>query len=195
MKKLLIVLVVLVGLFLWLNPLAKYNQMVVLDANVEGAWSQVENQYQRRLDLVPNLVETVKGAADFEQDTLTQVIEARASATKTDINLKDAQEFATFQESQSGLSSALSRLMVVMEQYPQLTATSQFSDLRVQIEGTENRIATERQRFNEVAKAYNIYIRQIPNNLWAALFGFDQANLFESNDGAEAAPKVDFSTN
>jgi LemA protein len=191
-KQLLIAGLIVLGVFLWLNPSAKYNKMVLLDEEVKTSWSQVENQYQRRLDLVPNLVATVKGAADFEQETLTKVIEARASATKTNINLQDAEEFADFQQSQSGLSSALSRLMVVMEQYPQLTATQGFADLRVQLEGTENRISTERMRYNETAKTYNVYVRQFPGALWANVFGFEVVNLFEADEAAQTAPEVSF---
>lgn len=191
-KKLLTAVIVIVLLVVLLNPGGKYNKMVTLDEGVSAAWSQVENQYQRRLDLVPNLVATVRGAADFEKETLTAVTEARAKASRTNIDVKDAQEFAEFQANQRGLSSALSRLLLVMEQYPELKATQQFSDLSVQLEGTENRIATERGRYNEVAKEYNVYVRKFPNNIWALIYSFDKANLFEATEGAEEAPVVDF---
>ncbi len=193
MKKFTPIIIVLVLIFLWINPFGKFNSMVTLDEGVQTEWAQVENQYQRRADLIPNLVETVKGAANFEKDTLTQVIEARANATKTNINVQDAEEFAQFQKQQTGISSAMSRLMVVMEKYPQLTATKEFGELRVQLEGTENRISTARDRYNETAKGYNIYVRQFPNNLWAGMFKFKKANLFESSEGSDAVPTVDFS--
>jgi len=194
MKKFIPIIVVLVLLFLWINPAGKYNKMVNLDEGVKTEWGQVENQYQRRMDLIPNLEATVKGAADFEKDTLTQVIEARANATKTNINVQDAAEFAEFQKQQTGISSAMSRLMVVMEKYPTLTATKEFGEFRVQLEGTENRISTARDRYNETAKLYNVYVRQFPNNIWAGMFGFARAQIFESAPEAAEAPSVDFSS-
>ncbi len=169
-----------------------YNKMVQMDEEVLTAWAQVENQYQRRADLIPNLVETVKGVANFEQDTLTAVIEARAKATKTEIDIKDAQEMIEYQQAQSGLSQALSRLMMITENYPELKATQNFSDLQAQLEGTENRITVARQDFNEQVKVYNTFVRQFPNNITAMIFGFEKANRFEATEGAENAPAVQF---
>lgn len=170
----------------------KYNTMVSMDETVQTAWSQVENQYQRRLDLIPNLVNTVKGYASHEQETLEGVIKARAEATKTNIDIKDANSFAEFQKTQDGLSSALSRLMVVVEQYPDLKANQNFLELQAQLEGTENRISVERKNYNDTVKIYNIYVRSFPNNFIAGMFGFEKANLFESKEGADIAPVVDF---
>lgn len=170
----------------------KYNTMVTKDEAVKTAWSQVENVYQRRLDLIPNLVNTVKGAADFEKETLEAVINARASATKTNININDADSFAQFQKSQGELSSALSRLMVVAEAYPDLKANQNFLELQSQLEGTENRITVERKTYNETVQPYNVYIRSFPNNLMAGMFGFQKAELFEAVEGADVAPVVNF---
>jgi LemA protein len=155
-------------------------------------WSQVENVYQRRADLIPNLVNTVKGYADFEKETLTQVIEARAKATSVNINPQnlDAQSLKNFQDAQSGLTSALSRLMVVVEKYPELKANQNFLDLQAQLEGTENRITVERQKFNEAAQAYNVNIRKFPRNIFAGMFGFEKKAYFEAEQGAEKAPEV-----
>jgi LemA protein len=170
----------------------KYNTLVQLDEQVQTAWAQVENVYQRRLDLIPNLVATVKGEANFEQETLTQITEARASATKMTVDVKDVQEMTDFQTQQQGISQALGRLLVASENYPELKANQAFSDLRVQLEGTENRITTERMNYNTTAQTYNTTIRSFPTNLLASLFGFMRANLFEANEGAEVAPIVDF---
>jgi LemA protein len=170
----------------------KYNTLVQLDEGVQTAWSQVENVYQRRMDLLPNLVATVKGEAAFEQETLTQVTEARASATKMTVDVKDSQAMAEFQAQQGGISQALGRLLVASENYPNLKANQAFSDLRVQLEGTENRITTERMNYNTTAQKYNTTIRSFPTNLIAKMFGFEKANLFEANEGAEKAPVVDF---
>lgn len=168
--------------------------MVQKDEAVTSQWSNVENVYQRRLDLIPNLVNTVKGYADFEQQTLTQVIEARAKATQVNINPQNlnAESMKQFQAAQGELSSALSRLMVVVEQYPNLKANQNFLDLQAQLEGTENRIAVERRKFNETAQDYNTYIRQFPKNIWASIFGFEKKTYFEADAGAEKAPTVDF---
>jgi LemA protein len=144
------------------------------------------------MDLIPNLVATVKGEANFEQETLMQVTEARASATKMTVDVKDAQAMAEFQAQQDGISQALGRLLVASENYPDLKANQAFSDLRVQLEGTENRITTERMNYNEKAQAYNVYIRSFPTNLIAGMFNFERANLFEAMEGAEVAPVVDF---
>ncbi len=175
----------------------RYNKLVTQEETVTAAWSQVENVYQRRADLIPNLVNTVKGYADFEKGTLTAVIEARAKATSTTIdpgNLSEA-SLEQFQQAQQGLGSALSRLMVVIERYPDLKANQNFLDLQAQLEGTENRIAVERRAFNETAQAYNTTIRRFPDNIIAGLFGFDKKAYFKSDTGAENAPEVNFEMN
>jgi len=170
-----------------------YNTLVSLQEGVDGAWSQVENVYQRRADLVPNLVATVKGAADFEQETLIAVTEARARVGQMSFDeAPDAAQLQQFHQAQDALSSALSRLLVVVERYPELTATQAFRDLQVQLEGTENRIAVERRRFNEAAQAYNTARRQFPTLITAKIFGFGEKAYFESSPGAEEAPKVEF---
>ncbi len=171
-----------------------YNSMVQKDEEVKAQWGNVENVYQRRADLIPNLVSTVKGYANFEQKTLTDVIEARSKATQVKISPENlnAESLKNFQSAQGELSSALSRLMVVVEQYPNLKANQNFLDLQAQLEGTENRIAVERKRFNDLAQAYNTYIRQFPKNIWASIFGFEKKVYFEADAGAEKAPKVDF---
>ena len=188
-----IVLIVLVGLLAF-SAFRGYNGMVTRSEKVDEQWSNVENSYQRRADLIPNLVNTVKGYADFEQTTLTQVIEARAKATQVQINPGDLNEqnLKQFQEAQSGLSGALSRLMVVMEQYPNLKANQNFLDLQAQLEGTENRINTERRKFNEMARDYNTFVRMFPRNIWAGLFNFDKKPYFEAAEGTEKAPEVKF---
>lgn len=170
----------------------KYNTLVSKDESVKTAWSQVQNQYQRRLDLVPNLVNTVKGFARHERDTLESVIRARSRANQTNVNISDEQAFNRFQNSQNELSSALSRLMVVVEQYPDIKANQNFLELQAQLEGTENRISVERKNYNDVVKTYNIYIRSFPNNLIGGMFGFEKAVLFLANEGAENVPVVDF---
>jgi LemA protein len=171
-----------------------YNRMVELDESVAAQWAQVENAYQRRADLIPNLVNTVKGYADFEQETLTQVIEARSKATGITVNPENlnAESLQQFQAAQDGLSSALSRLMVVVERYPELKANQNFLELQAQLEGTENRIAVERGRFNEATRGYNTYIRRFPKNIVASIFGFDKKGYFEAAEGSEQAPKVEF---
>ncbi len=168
--------------------------MVTMEEGVTAQWSQVENVYQRRSDLIPNLVSTVKGYADFEKETLTQVIEARAKATSVNVNPSklDAQSLQNFQDAQSGLSSALSRLMVVVEKYPDLKANQNFLDLQAQLEGTENRITVERQKFNQSAQTYNTFIRTFPKNIFAGMFGFEKKAYFEAEKGAEKAPQVKF---
>jgi len=176
MKKTWIILAVIaVVLFLGYSSVKNsYNSMVMGEEGVAAQWSQVENVYQRRADLIPNLVNTVKGYADFEKETLTQVIEARAKATSVNINPDklDAQSIQNFQNAQSGLSSALSKLMVVVEKYPELKANLGFLDLQAQLEGTENRITVERMKFNESAQGYNTLIRKFPKSLFAGMFGF-----------------------
>ena len=173
-----------------------YNGLVRLDQAVQAQWGQVENVYQRRADLVPNLVETVKGAAAFEKDTFTAVTEARAKVGQINATgiANDPQAFARFQQAQDGLSSALSRLMVVVEKYPDLKATQNFRDLQAQLEGTENRIAVERMRFNETAQAFNTKRMSFPTVLIAGFFGsrFNEKAYFKAQPGAETAPKVTF---
>ena len=172
-----------------------YNRMVDLDEQVGEAWSQVENVYQRRADLVPNLVSTVQGAADFERQTFESITEARSRVGSINIEgAPSAADMQRFQANQDSLSSALSRLLVVVENYPQLTATQAFRDLQAQLEGTENRIAVERRRYNEVARAYNTARRRFPTLLVAGLLGFDEHPYFEAEAGADTAPEVDFSS-
>jgi len=171
-----------------------YNGMVNREEAIDGKWAQVENQYQRRADLIPNLVETVKGAADFEKGTLESVIEARSKATSIQINADELtqENLDKFQAAQSQLSGALSRLMVVAEQYPQLQATQAFRDLSIQLEGTENRISVERKNFNDAVLEYNAFIRRFPNNISASMFGFEKRAYFTADEGAKEVPKVDF---
>lgn len=187
-----ILALILLGLVLW--GVRIYNNMVVKSETVTSQWGNVETQYQRRSDLIPNFVETVKGAADFEQSTLTQVIEARAKATSVTIDpaTMTQENIQQFQQVQEGLSSALSRLMVVVEKYPELRATQNFRDLQVELEGTENRIAQERRKFNEVTQEYNAFIKQFPQNFLAGMFGFTPKPYFESDEGASTAPEVKF---
>ena len=196
MKKTWIVLAVIAVLLLvaYSSIKGSYNNMVNMQEGVTAQWSQVENVYQRRADLIPNLVSTVKGYAEFEQETLTQVIEARAKATAVNVNPEnlDANSLQQFQQAQSGLSSALSRLMVVVEKYPDLKANLGFLDLQAQLEGTENRITVERMKFNESAQTYNTFIRQFPKNIWAGMFGFEKKAYFEAQEGANKAPTVAF---
>ena len=171
-----------------------YNTMVSMDESVSAQWAQVENVYQRRLDLIPNLVNTVKGYATHEKETLEGVIEARAKATQVTVDPSklDAASIKNFQETQAGLSSALGRLMVVMEQYPDLKANQNFRDLQAQLEGTENRIAVERGRFNDSARNFNAYIRKFPQVFIANLFDFEKKAYFEAEKGASKAPEVQF---
>ncbi|MGC8917496.1 MAG: LemA family protein [Thermoanaerobaculum sp.] len=184
-----VVVLLLAALSLW----GSYNRLVQLDEAVKSAWAQVENVYQRRADLIPNLVETVKGARDFERETLTAVVEARAKVGQVRFSgLPDTQSFAQFQKAQDELSSALSRLLVVVERYPELKATEAFRDLQAQLEGTENRIAVERKRFNEAAQAYNTYRRRFPQVLIANLLGFPERPYFQATPGAERPPQVKF---
>lgn len=187
-----IVIAVAAILFFWGQSV--YNNMVTQDEGVKTAWSQVENQYQRRMDLIPNLVNTVKGYAAHEKETLEGVVSARAEATKTTIDPSNLTEesLQKFQSAQGALGNALSRLMLVMERYPDLKANQNFMELQAQLEGTENRISVERKRFNEVAQAYNTYIRHFPNNLLSGMFGFQSKAYFAADAGAEKAPKVEF---
>jgi LemA protein len=183
---------VVIGIVSWGTKV--YNGMVTMQESVTSQWGNVETAYQRRSDLIPNFVNTVKGAANFEQTTLTQVIEARAKATSVTIDptKMTAENMQQFQQAQGQLSSALSRLMVVVEQYPQLKATQNFRDLQVELEGTENRIAVERRKFNDVARVFNTYIRKFPQNFLAGMFGFQTKPYFEATEGAEKAPEVKF---
>ena len=170
------------------------NGFVTAEESVESAWAQVENQYQRRADLIPNLVNTVQGAADFEQETLQSVIEARSRATSITLqanDLNDPAKIQQFQAAQEQLSGALSRLLVSVERYPELKANANFRDLQAQLEGTENRITTERKRFNDTARQYNTDIRKFPGSLIASISGFDRKAYFEANEGAEQPPIVD----
>ena len=198
MKKWVPIFVVLGIIALAVMALAgKYNKMVDLDEAVDSQWGNVENVYQRRADLIPNLVETVKGYASHERETLEAVIKARAEATKiqaelTPETLNDPQLMQKFQAVQGELGSALGRLMVVIEKYPELKANEGFRDLQVQLEGTENRIAVERRRFNEQAQEFNTVIRRFPANMVAGMFGFSKRAYFEAAEGSEAAPKVEF---
>jgi LemA protein len=172
-----------------------YNNMVSLDQEVIKQWSQVENQYQRRADLIPNLVNTVKGYADFEKDVLTKVTEARAKVSQFNITpelLNDPQAFAKFQSLQGELSGALSRLLVTVENYPQLKANENFLQLQAQLEGTENRISVERKKFNEVVQSYNTTIKRFPASMLAGMFGFGEKQYFKAIQGAETPPKVEF---
>ncbi|HZK20249.1 MAG TPA: LemA family protein [Treponemataceae bacterium] len=173
-----------------------YNAMVSMDEGVNASWSQVENQYQRRLDLIPNLVATVGKYADHEASVFTDVAEARASAggvmQMSDSLLEDPEAFARFQEAQASLGGALTRLLSVTENYPELKANEQFITLQDQLEGTENRISVERKRFNETVRSYNTYIRMFPKNIIANMSGFRQKEYFKAQVGAETAPKVEF---
>ena len=192
-------IVVLAVVALVASVIGSYNSLVTLDQKVLSQWAQVENVYQRRADLVPNLVETVKGAAAFEKDTFTAVTEARAKVGQVSLGgaqnpASNPEAFAKFQQAQEGLSSALSRLLVVVEKYPELKATQNFRDLQVQLEGTENRITVERMRFNEAAQAFNTRRLRFPTVIIANFFGerFREKAFFKAQAGAETAPKVQF---
>ena len=171
-----------------------YNHMVDFDETVITSWSNVENVYQRRADLIPNLVNTVKGYAAHEKETFTEVIEARAKATSVSIDPANlnAATIQQFQQAQAGLSSALSKLMVIVERYPDLKANQNFLELQAQLEGTENRIAVERRKFNESVKVYNTYIRSFPKNMVAGMYGFERKMQFQADEGADLVPEVNF---
>lgn len=196
MKKQWIVLIVVgLGIILsysWFKGV--YNNLVQMEEDTSGQWANVETSYQRRADLIPNLVSTVKGYADFEQETLTQVIEARSKATSMQINAQDLspEKIQAFQEAQGQLSGALSRLLVTVERYPDLKANQNFLALQSQLEGTENRISVERRRFNETVRAYNRYLKSFPQKLIASNFGFEEKGYFAAESGAEKAPSVEF---
>lgn len=189
---------VILGAFalLFLMVVGGYNSLVTQREDVRKTFANVQTQYQRRADLVPNLVNTVKGAANFEQETLTQVTEARAKATSISIDPSRAtpQQLQQYQQSQGELSQALGRLLAVSESYPQLTATAAFRDLQVQLEGTENRITVSRKDYNDASAAYNARIKRFPANLTAGIFGFDEFPYFEADAGSDKAPTVDFGT-
>lgn len=194
-KSWIIIITIVVFVFLtgsWF--VGKYNSMVIGNEVVNEKWAQVENVYQRRADLIPNLVATVKGYASHEQETLQGVVEARAKATSTTINAgnMDAAALQKFKSAQSGLSSALSKLMVVVEKYPDLKANQNFLELQAQLEGTENRIAVERKRFNEAARDYNLTIKMFPNSMLAGMYGFESRSYFEAEETAKTVPKVEF---
>lgn len=191
MKKIRLVIIAVVVLFaIWVG--SKYNTLVSLDESVKTSWSQVENVYQRRLDLIPNLVNTVKWAAAQESGVLISVVEARANATKITVSVDDAKSLAAYQKAQGDVSQALGKLLAITENYPQLQSIKLYTDLMTQLEGSENRITVERMNFNTTAKAYNIAIRSFPMNIVAVLFGFDARPLFEATEWAEVTPVVEF---
>jgi len=193
MQKWVIIGIIIVAVLLGIGS---YNHLVSLSQGVDKQWAQVQNVYQRRADLIPNLVATVSGAANFEKSTLVEVTEARASVGKVQVDagqaLNDPAKFAEFEQAQSGLSSALSRLLVVVEKYPDLKANADFQELQAQLEGTENRIAVERGRFNDVAQEYNTAIKKFPAMLYAGAMGFKERPYFTATAGAETPPKVQF---
>lgn len=175
-----------------MNGCSSFNAMVTMEEGVTGAWSEVQNQYQRRLDLIPNIVATVQAEAEFEKGTLEAVINARASATRVTMNVDQLtpENIQKYEQAQQAVSSALARLLVVAENYPNLQTNASFKNLQVDLEGTENRIATARMRFNEAVQEYNTSIRRFPRNLWAGIFGFDKKAYFEADEGASDAPDV-----
>lgn len=189
---LIVVAAVLLGGFVWVKNV--YNQLVVSDEYVQSTWAQVENVYQRRADLIPNLVATVKGYAEHESETLESVVEARAKATQVTVDPANLtpEAIAQFNEAQGALSTALGRLLLIQENYPDLKANQNFLDLQAQLEGTENRITTERMKFNDAVKSFNTGIRRFPDNIVASVFGFEKKGYFEAQAGAETAPKVEF---
>ena len=184
-----VVLVVLIG-----YGVSSYNSMVTQEETVGTAWSNVENQYQRRSDLIPNLVNTVKGYAAHEKETFDAVVSARAKATQMSIDIDDLtpEKLAAYQRAQGEIGSALGRLLAVTENYPDLKANENFKELQAQLEGTENRISVERRKFNETAREYNTAIRRFPKNIFAGIFGFEKRPYFEAEEGAAQAPEVKF---
>ena len=189
---LIVVAVLVLGGFIWVKNV--YNQIVVSDEYVQATWAQVENVYQRRADLIPNLVSTVKGYAAHESETLENVVAARAKATQVTVDPSDLtpEALARFNEAQDGLSAALGRLLMIQESYPELKANQNFLELQAQLEGTENRIATERMKFNDAVKAFNTGIRRFPDNIVASMLGFEKKGYFEAKAGADVAPVVEF---
>lgn len=196
MKKFLIpiLIIAVVGIFVYTKAVGTYNQFVQTEEQINGQWAEVQTQYQRRADLIPNLVNTVKGYAEFEQETLTGVIEARSKATSMTIDPTNLtpEKLAEFQQAQDQLSGALSRLLVTVEKYPDLKANQNFLELQAQLEGTENRIAVARRNFNESVVTYNANIRTFPNNIFAGWYGFEIKGTFQATAGAENAPTVQF---
>jgi len=191
-------IIIVIGLILLLGGcgLSGYNSMVSQDQNVKSKWGNVQSEYQRRSDLIPNLVNTVKGAADFEKSTLEAVVNARAKATATTIDPANLtpENIAKFQQAQGELSGALSRLLVTIERYPDLKANQNFRDLQAQLEGTENRIKVSRNDFNTAVQTFNTTVKSFPNNIFAGMFGFKEKGYFAADAGAEKAPSVDFNT-
>ena len=189
---LLVVAAVVLGIFFWFQ--GNYNSMVKMDEGVQAAWSQVENVYQRRADLIPNLVATVKGYAEHEQQTLEGVVSARSKATQITVDPENltSEQLAKYQKAQGELGAALGKLLAITENYPNLKANENFLSLQSQLEGTENRIAVERNKYNEAARGYNTTIRQFPKNIVASMFGFEKKPYFEASEGAKEAPKVVF---
>lgn len=189
-----IIILIFIGIAIYWLFAGTYNSLVRQEERVQEQWAQVETQYQRRADLIPNLVNTVRGYADFEQETLREVIEARSQATSVNVNEENLSPEAIqqFQQAQQGLSSALSRLMVVVERYPDLKASQQFQQLQVQLEGTENRIAVARRNFNQSVQDFNSNVRQFPTNMVAGMYGFGRKGYFEAAEGAETVPEVQF---
>lgn len=193
MKKTWIIIIAVLAVIV-VYGITSYNSMVAQDEAVGTAWSDVENQYQRRADLIPNLVNTVKGYAAHEKETFDAVVSARAKATQTTISIDELtpEKMEAYQKAQGAVGSALSRLLAVTENYPDLKANENFQTLQAQLEGTENRISVERRKFNEVAKAYNTNIRRFPKNIFAGMFGFEKRPYFEAEEGSEKAPEVKF---
>jgi LemA protein len=193
-KNLILIIVLGVLVLFGFRACSGYNSMVGLDENVKNKWANVQSDYQRRADLIPNLVNTVKGAANFEQETLTQVIEARSKATSVQIDPSNItpEKLAEYQQAQAGVSSALGRLLAVVENYPDLKANQNFRDLQAQLEGTENRIKVSRNDFNAAVQEYNSSVRRFPNNIFAGMFGFGVKDGFKADPGSENAPKVQF---
>lgn len=189
---LIVVAVIVLGGFIWVKNV--YNQIVVSDEYIQSIWAQVENVYQRRADLIPNLVSTVKGYAAHESETLESVVAARAKATQVTVDPADLtpDALARFNDAQDGLSAALGRLLMIQESYPELKANQNFLELQAQLEGTENRIATERMKFNDAVKSFNTGIRRFPDNIVASIFGYEKKGYFEAKAGADVAPVVEF---
>jgi len=183
-----------IGLVIALSCVSGYNSLVSMDEGVQGKWADVETQYQRRADLIPNLVNTVKGYAAHEKETLAAVVQARSEATsvKIDPTNMSAEQLAQYQQAQNGVTSALGKLLVVVEKYPDLKANQNFMELQAQLEGTENRITVARRNFNDAARIYNTAIRRFPKNILANIFGFEKKAYFEAEQGAEKAPQVEF---
>lgn len=193
-RNLILIVVLAIILILGGCGCSGYNSMVSLDENVKAKWANVQSDYQRRNDLIPNLVNTVKGAANFEQETLTRLVEARAKATSVQIDPTNLtpEKLAEFQQAQAGVNSALGRLLAVVENYPDLKANQNFMDLQKQLEGTENRIKVSRNDFNTAVQDYNATVRKFPNNIFAGIFGFKVKDGFKADPGAEKAPEVKF---